>query len=101
MNDAEEFRSALERQVRSEARHGWENARKRWAKPLAERIQAARAIGGLEISEVETVRGHKLVHFHPAAEDMALFREGDQVRMSLDDPDGDEFKSQIKRVSPD
>jgi DNA replication ATP-dependent helicase Dna2 len=91
MNDAEEFRSALEKQVRSEARHGWENARRRWAKPLAERVQSARAIGGLEICGVETVRSQKLVHFHPAAEDMALFREGDQVRMSLDAPDGDEF----------
>lgn len=45
MNQAEEFRRDLERQVRDEARHGWEKARKRWVKPLPERVAAGRAIG--------------------------------------------------------
>ena len=80
MNQAEDFRSGLERQVRAEARHGWENARKRWAKPLPERVLANRAIGWLRIPEMETVRNRMLIHFHPSAEDMALFREGDRVR---------------------
>lgn len=31
------------------------------------------------------------MHFHPSVEDMAHFREGDRVRMSLNDPDGAEF----------
>lgn len=91
MNQAEEFRSGLERQVRTEARHGWENARKRWGKPLPERVLAGRAIGGLRVSEVETARGGKLIHFHPSADDMALFREGDRLRLSLNDPDGPDF----------
>ncbi len=40
---------------------------------------------------IETVRNRKLVHFHPSVEDMAFFREGDRVRMSLNDPNGDDF----------
>ena len=52
---------------------------------------AGRAIGWLRISSIETARGRKLVHFHPSVEDMALFREGDRVRMSLNDPDGADF----------
>lgn len=31
------------------------------------------------------------MHFHPSLEDMAHFREGDRVRMSLNDPDGADF----------
>ena len=91
INQAEEFRSDLERKVRVEARHGWEKARKQWAKPLPERVLSGRAIGWLSISSVEIVRKTKLVHFHPSAEDMALFREGDKVRMSLNDPDCNDF----------
>jgi DNA replication ATP-dependent helicase Dna2 len=90
-SEVEIFRSDLERQVRAEARHGWESARKRWAKALPERVLAGRAIGWLEICEIETARGQRLVHFHPVDEDMALFREGDEVRMSLNDPDGTHF----------
>ena len=91
MIPAETFRSELERQVRAEARYGWERARKRWAKPLTERVLAGRAIGWLRIAEIESVRCQRLVHFHPSAEDMALFRDGDRVRMSLNDPDGKDF----------
>ena len=90
-SQADEFRSGLERNVRAEARHGWEKARKQWAKPLPERVSAGRAIGWLSISSVEIVRGSKLVHFHPSAEDMALFREGDKLRMSRNEPDGSDF----------
>ena len=91
MIEAEDFRYVLERQVRAEARHGWENARKRWERPLPERVLAGRAIGGLRIAETETRQGHRLIHFHPSAEDMALFHEGDRVRLSLNDPDGPDF----------
>lgn len=88
---AEEFHRGLERKVRAEARHGWDKARKQWAKPLPERVSACRAIGWLKIAAIETVQHRKLVHFHPSVEDMALFREGDGVRMSLNDPGGDDF----------
>ena len=54
-------------------------------------MSACRAIGWLTISSIETVRNRRLVHFHPSVEDMALFREGDRVRMSLNDPSGDDF----------
>ncbi len=54
-------------------------------------MSACRAIGGLRIAEIETVRSRKLVHFHPSVEDVAHFREGDRVRMSLNDPDGPDF----------
>ncbi|MES2923037.1 MAG: AAA domain-containing protein [Verrucomicrobiota bacterium] len=91
MNQLEEFRRDLERTVRAEARYGWENARSRWEKPLTERIAAGRALGGLRISETETVRHRTLVHFHPSQEDTALFHEEDRVRMSLNDPDGPDF----------
>jgi DNA replication ATP-dependent helicase Dna2 len=91
MNQAEEFRRGLERQVRAEARHGWDKARKRWEKPLPERVAAGRAIGWLRVSETEILRNRSLVHFVPSLEDMALFREGDRVRMSLNDPDGPDF----------
>jgi DNA replication ATP-dependent helicase Dna2 len=91
MNRAEEFRNGLERQIRAEARHGWDKARERWAKPLPERVSSGRAIGWLRVSETEIVRNRKLVHFIPSLDDMALFREGDRVRMSLNDPDGPDF----------
>ncbi len=58
---------------------------------MLERIDACRAIGGLRISLIETARGRKLVHFHPSVQDIAHFREGDRVRMSLNNPDGAEF----------
>jgi len=32
-----------------------------------------------------------LVHFHPSIRDMAFFREGERVRLSLNDPDGPDF----------
>lgn len=89
MDQAEIFRSDLERKVRAEARYGWEKARKQWDRPLPERVLAGRAIGWLRVSSVEVVRGSRLVNFYPSAEDMALFREGDKVRMSLNDPNGD------------
>lgn len=88
---AEEFRSELERRVRAEARHGWDAARRRWDKPLGERVEAGRAIGGLEISSIEMQASNQLVHFHPSVEDMAVFREGDRVRLSLNAPDGEGF----------
>ena len=89
MNPPEEFRSGLEQKVRAEARYGWEKARKQWDRPLPERVLSGRAIGWLSISSVEIVGRTQLVHFHPSADDMALFREGDKVRMSLNDPSGD------------
>lgn len=91
MNQAEEFRRDLERQVRAEARHGWDKARKRWEKPLPERVAAGRAIGWLRVSDSGIVGNRRLVHFVPSLDDMALFREGDRVRMSLNDPDGPDF----------
>lgn len=57
--------------------------------PLPERIDACRAIGNLEVSSVEAAGKGKLVHFVPSLKDMAMFREGDPVRLSLNDPDGD------------
>ena len=66
--EAEIFRSDLERQVRAEARHGWENARKRWAKPLPERVLAGRAIGWLRIAETAIVNQRRLVYFVPSLE---------------------------------
>lgn len=91
LQTTEEFRRDLERKVRAEARHGWDQARKRWEKPLPERIAAGRAIGGLTISAISTVGKQRLVHFEPSLHDMALFREGDRVRMSLNEPDGPDF----------
>lgn len=91
MNQFEEFRNGLEQKVRAEARHGRENAHKRWAKPLPERVLANRAIGFLRIHQTETVGNRRLVHFHPSHDDMALFQEGDPVRMSLNAPDGPDY----------
>jgi DNA replication ATP-dependent helicase Dna2 len=54
-------------------------------------VAAGRAIGGLRISTTAMAGSRKLVHFVPSLEDMALFREGDRVRMSLNDPDGPDF----------
>jgi DNA replication ATP-dependent helicase Dna2 len=91
MNHAEEFRSDLERTIRAEARYGWDKAHRQWGRPLPERVASGRAIGWLRIASVEIVRKTKRVHFHPSIEDMALFREGDQVRMSLNDPEGENW----------
>ncbi len=78
----------LESNIRAESRHGWENARKRWERPLGERVASCRAIGLLEVAEMEESDGEWLVHFHPSEEDIAFFREDDRVRLSLNDPDG-------------
>ena len=91
LEHAGEFRALLERKVRAEAQHGWEKARRQWAKPLPERVEACRAIGWLEISSIETTPTRKLVHFHPSVNDMAIFREDERVRMSLNEPDGGDF----------
>jgi DNA replication ATP-dependent helicase Dna2 len=58
---------------------------------LPERVDSGRAIGGLVIALRETVGKSQLVHFHPSVEDMSLFREGDAVRLSRNDPDGPDF----------
>jgi DNA replication ATP-dependent helicase Dna2 len=91
IHQAEELRSRLERNVRAEARHGWESARKRWEKPLPERVLSGRAIGWLRVADSAIVGIRRLVHFVPSLDDMALFREGDPVRMSLNAPDGPNY----------
>lgn len=95
MNHAEDFRRDLERTIRAEARYGWDKAHKQWGRPLPERVSSGRAIGGLKISSIETLRNTKLVHFYPSEEDMALFREDDRVRLSLNDPNGDDWISAV------
>ncbi len=95
MSDLEEFRGELERKVRGEARAGWENARKRWAKPLQARIESGRAIGRLEVSSEEIRNGVRWVFFDPSSDDMALFGEGQDVRMSRNDPDGDHVRARF------
>jgi hypothetical protein len=52
---------------------------------------ACRAIGSLEVSGIEKVGNGKLVHFLPSVRDMAHFRKGERVRLSLNDPDGENF----------
>ncbi len=92
---AGKFQRNLERDVRHETACAWENARKRWCKPLPERIDACRAIGNLVISSVEKLKNGLLVHFHPSTGDMAFFREGERVRLSRNDPDGPDFTEAI------
>lgn len=91
IHQAEELRSRLERNVQAEARHGWESARKRWGKPLPERVLIGRAIGWLRVAGSAIIGNRRLVHFVPSLDDMALFREGDPVRMSLNAPDGPDY----------
>ncbi|MCW1884418.1 AAA domain-containing protein [Luteolibacter flavescens] len=91
MTQAAEFLTDLESRIREEARHGWDQARERWGKPLAERVEGCRAIGLLEISEIDSAGGEWLVHFHPSEEDIAFFREEDRVRLSQNDPGGHDW----------
>ena len=95
MEAIEEFRAGLEKKVRAESRQGWENARKRWALPLQDRVDKARAIGRLVISSEETRLGRRWVYFDPAVDDMASFGEGQDVRMSLKDPDGEFIRARF------
>lgn len=88
MSGASEFLIDLESNIRAESRYGWESARKRWERPLDERVASCRAIGPLEVAEMEESDGKWLVHFHPSEEDIASFREDDRVRLSRNDPDG-------------
>ena len=88
MTRARDLLIDLESNIRADARHGWEQARKRWERPLTERITACRAIGLLRVAEMEPVDDEWLVHFEPSEEDIAFFREDDAVRLSLNDPDG-------------
>ena len=91
MHHPEEFRRDLEPKVRGVAWHGWDHARKRWEKPLPERVAPGRAIGWLRVSDTVPVGNRRLVNSVPSSEDMALFRGGDRVRMSLNGPDGPDF----------
>ncbi len=91
MDDPVEFRKALERKVRAESSHGWDRARKQWGKPLTERVDSGRAIAGLVVSSREMIGKRQVVHFHPSVEDRSMFREGDLVRLSRNDPDGPDF----------
>jgi DNA replication ATP-dependent helicase Dna2 len=90
MQAAGEFRRDIERRVREESRYGWQAIRERWAKPLAERVEAGRAIGPLRIAEVVRAKGGWLVHFEPSLTDVALFQEGQTVRMSRNEPERDD-----------
>lgn len=90
MPSPEEFRRELEHQIRAESRYGWDAARERWAKPLHERVAAGRAIGPLRLEQVEWVKSRVLVHFEPSMEDVALFQEGQFVRLSRNEPDSPE-----------
>lgn len=86
------FLADLESDIRAEARCGWENARDRWARPLEDRVASCRAIGPLEVAEIERTERKWLVHFQPSKEDIAMFREGDGVRLSRNDPGGDDSR---------
>ncbi|MEO8614510.1 MAG: AAA domain-containing protein [Luteolibacter sp.] len=88
MTEPSDFIRDLESSIDSEARYGRENAERQWAKPLPERMESGRAIGNLEIAEMESIRGGKLVHFHPSMQDCASFYEGNPLRMSRNDPSG-------------
>ena len=101
MRGPEEFRRELERRVREESRHGWQAIRERWAKPLHERVDAGRAIGPLRIGETEGRRGGHLVHFEPSMADVALFQEGQTVRMSRNEPEGaDTIRATFHGLTP-
>lgn len=88
MQRAAQFLEDLENSIRDEARVGWEGVRKRWDRPLGERVESGRAIGPLELLESEATGPAMLWHFEASVEDVSLFREGDKVRVSRNAPEG-------------
>ncbi|YCM44172.1 AAA domain-containing protein [Verrucomicrobiaceae bacterium 227] len=60
--------------------------RRLWKKALPDRVRTGRALARLVISSIDPAK--RLIHFHPPAEDFAIFQEEQSVRLSQDDPIG-------------
>ncbi len=81
---------SLTREVKEEKSQQEQNIHRLWAKPLGERIDSCRALGNLTIAEIDSK--NQQIHFHPPAEDFALFREQEPLRLSRNDPAGNYFQ---------
>lgn len=77
----------LEHEIREEKRLLLENMQRIWRKPLPERVEAGRALGGLEIVGIDGTKG--VVYFRPPAEDFAFFQQHAPVRISRNAPEDD------------
>jgi DNA replication ATP-dependent helicase Dna2 len=93
--DQAQFLQDLKFRIHEEKRCGLARLEKQWRLTLSDRVAACRAIGPLEILGEERIERHYIYHFDPSAEDMAVFREGDKVRVSTDDPMGPNWKSAV------
>lgn len=80
-------------EVREESRLLIGAAQRGWRKPLAERVDACRALGGLRVGFCDAGRG--LVHFVPPREDFSSFRERERVRLSQDSPEDEYFSAEL------
>ena len=86
MNELAGHLRAQEGDIRTEARLQRESIETRWRQDLTDRVSSGRALGPLSIHEIED---NGLVHFDPPREDIAIFRDRDQLRLSQNDPEGD------------
>ncbi len=71
---------------------------RQWEKPLEERVQSGRALGGLKINAIDTQE--KLIHFVVPREDFAFFTEQQQLRLSQNDPVGNYFPVNFFGLTP-
>jgi DNA replication ATP-dependent helicase Dna2 len=87
-SSAADFIGELRHRIHAERSHGLRRMEELWALPLDERVKKCRAIGPLRVVGREEKDATTLVHFDPSQEDCAMFREGDRVRVSRNDPAG-------------
>lgn len=85
MSDLAEHLRNQQVEIRSETRLQREAIETRWRQALPKRVSLCRALGPLTI---RTIEDNGLIHFDPPREDIAIFRERDQLRLSQDDPEG-------------
>jgi DNA replication ATP-dependent helicase Dna2 len=97
---ASDFITNLERTVRAEKSHALQRLESLWAKPLNERILSCRAIGPLTITGRQKSGNSHYIHFAPSTSDTAIFREGDILRLSQDDPAKNFIKATFHGLSP-
>lgn len=72
-------------EICAETRLRRQSIESRWRQPLWSRVQSGRALGPLTVREIES---NGLIHFESPAEDIAIFREHDRLRLSKDNPEG-------------
>jgi len=88
---------SIESEILTERGLQREQLEKQWKQPLAERVNAGRALGFLRIDSIDYTK--KLIHFVPPVEDFAFLKEGQRVRISQNVPEEDCFIGEFQGLT--